>query len=85
MIQTRWVLRWKGDDVKARLVAKGYDQDTTDQETYASTPLLLSFKAAILFAILRGWKVLFGDISTAFLHADLPEGDYIYVEPPKEY
>ena len=33
----------------------------------------------------RGWQVLFGDVSTAFLHAKLQEDERIFVEPPNEY
>ena len=60
VIKTRWVLIWKGEDVKARLVAKGYTQDVTDIDTYASTPLLCSFKILLLIALSRKWRVLFG-------------------------
>ena len=42
LIKTRWVLRWKGDEIRARLVAKGYSQEADPQETYASTPPLLT-------------------------------------------
>ena len=36
-------------------------------------------------ALRRDWEVLFGDVSTAFLHALLDEGEDIHVEPPAEY
>ena len=85
VIKTRWVLVWKGEDVKARLVAKGYTQDVTNMDTYASTPLLCSFKILLLMALSRNWKVLFGDVSTAFLHAKLKDDERIWVEPPLEY
>ena len=85
VIKTRWVLLWKGEDVKARLVAKGYTQDVTDIDTYASTPLLCSFKILLLIALSRKWRVLFGDVSTAFLHAKLSDHERIWVEPPAEY
>ena len=85
VIKTRWVLVWKGEDIKARLVAKGYTQDVTNVDTYASTPLLCSFKILLLMALARGWKVLFGDVSTAFLHAKLQDHERIWVEPPVEY
>ena len=85
VIKTRWVLLWKGEDVKARLVAKGYTQDVTDIDTYASTPLLCSFKILLLIALSRKWRVLFGDVSTAFLHAKLSDHERIWVEPPTEY
>ena len=31
-IHTRWVNRWKGDEVRARLVAKGYKQKIEDKD-----------------------------------------------------
>ena len=82
VIKSRWVLRWKGDEIRATLVAKTYSQDITDLETYASTPLLLTLRKRLLIALNRGWKVLFGDVSTAFL---LPENEEILVEAPQEY
>ena len=85
VIKTRWVLTWKGEDVKARLVAKGYSQDVTDYGTYASTPLLCSLKILLLVAQMRKWEILFADVSTAFLHAQLGEDEIIHVEPPAEY
>ena len=85
VIKTRWVLVWKGDEVKARLVAKGYSQDVTDYDTYASTPLLCSLKILLLVAQTRKLEILFADVSTAFLHAELQSDEIIYVEPPTEY
>ena len=38
-ISTRWVLRWKGDEVRASLVARGFTQHVEDtDDIYASTP-----------------------------------------------
>ena len=77
VIKTRWVVTWKGEDVRARLVAKGYTQDVTNVDTYASTPLVCSFKILLLIALSRNWRVRFGDVSTAFLHAKLQENERI--------
>ena len=85
VIKSRWVFRWKGDEIRARLCAKGYSQDITNMDTFASTPLLLTLKILLLVALARGWKILFGDVSTAFLHALLGEDEEIMVEPPSEY
>ena len=85
VFKTRWVLIWIGEDVKARLVAQGYTQDVTNIDTYASTPLLCSFEILLLMALSRKWKVLFGDVTTAFLHAKLQYHERIWVEPPLEY
>ena len=84
VIKTRWVLVWMGEDVKARLVAKGYSQDVTDYDTYASTPLLCSLKILLFVAQMRKWEMLFADVSTAFLHAELQSDEIICVETPVE-
>ena len=40
IIESRWVLRDKGDKVRARIVAKGYTEQIEDADTiYASTPI----------------------------------------------
>ena len=85
VIISRWVLVWKGEDVKARLVAKGFTQDISELDTYAGTPLLCSLQILLLMAQTRSWQVLFGDTSTAFLHAELQEDERIFVETPIEY
>ena len=42
-------------------------------------------KILLLFAIANKWIILSGDVSTAFLHAELPQDKPIFVKPPKEY
>ena len=40
IIQSRWVLRDKGNKVRARTVAKGFTETVTDlDDIYASTPI----------------------------------------------
>ena len=64
LIGTRWVLRWKEDQVRCRLVAQGYSQELADgEESFASTPQLLSLKILLLFAIANKWTILSGDVS----------------------
>ena len=47
-IATRWVHRWKGDSVRSRLVCRGFTETVTDEDqTYASTPLLVVVKLLI--------------------------------------
>ena len=77
----------KGDEVRCRLVVQDYtrERELEDDLTFASTPLLLSLKILLLFAIQKGYTIIFGDVSTAFLHAELKSGDVIHVRPPKEY
>ena len=88
-ITTRWVLRWKGDEVRARLVARGFTQEVKDpDDIYASTPLLTSLRAFVTLALARGWHMTTGDVSTAFLHAAVttsPDEEDIYIVPPVEY
>ena len=51
-IKTRWVNRYKADEVRCRLVAKDYDQIVNDKDdTYASTPLLNTLKMLLLFGM----------------------------------
>ena len=86
IIPTKWVLKWKGNDVKARICAKGFVQHGLDSDmTFASTPALSTAKVLLALAASKGWKCLLGDISTAFLHAALAEDEEIYVQPPPEY
>ena len=85
VISTRWVKTRKSDGTcRCRIVVRGYDQivDNPD-ETYASTPSLLTLKTLLTLAAARGWHVTLADISTAFLHA-LMDGD-VWVLPPVEY
>ena len=85
-IPCRWVIVWKGNELRCRLVTKGFKQYIEDpSDTFASTPLLLSLKLLLLISIHRNYELIFGDVSTAFLHAPLPEGEEIFVWPPEEY
>ena len=59
---------------RGRIVVRGYYQVVEDpDETYASTPSLLTVKTLLTLAVARGWHL-------AFLHA-LMEGD-VWVLPP---
>ena len=85
VISTKWVKVRKGDGTcRCRLVVRGYDQLIDDpDDTYASTPSLLTLKTLLTLAVARGWHITLADISTAFLHA-LVDGD-VWVLPPVEY
>ena len=85
VISTRWVKTRKCDGTcRCRIVVRGYDQIVEGpDETYASTPSLLTLKTLLTLAVARGWHVTLADISTAFLHA-LMDGD-AWVLPPVEY
>ena len=59
IIGTRWVLRWKGEEVRCRLVAQGYSQELDDpDDSFASTPQLVSLKILLLFALAKKYKII---------------------------
>ena len=73
-----------GNEVRCRLCAMGnYQQEEDKDDIYASTPLLLTLKILILLALLRGYAMVFADVSTAFLYAVMTTE--MYVIPPKEF
>ena len=83
-ITTRWVHRWKGDTVRSRLVCRGFNEPVTDEDqTYASTPLLVMVKLLILLSLSLDWHIEFWDVGTAFLHAAV--AGELYVVPPHEF
>ena len=82
-ISTKWVKRAKGDGVKCRVCVRGYDQAVDPDDTYASTPSLITLKLLLTLAVAHGWHILAGDVSTAFLHALLT--DEVFVIPRVEY
>ena len=77
------VKRAKGDGVKCHVCVRGYDQEVDPDDTYASTPSLITLKLLLTLAVAHGWHILAGDVSTAFLHALLT--DEVFVIPPVEY
>ena len=59
-ITTRWVHRWKGDTVRSRLVCRGFNEPVTgEDQTYASTPLLVMAKLLILLSLSLDWHIEF--------------------------
>ena len=82
-MSTKWVKRAKGDGVKCRMCVRGYDQEVDPDDTYASTPSLITLTLLLTLAVAHGWYLLAGDVSTAFLHALLT--DEVFVIPPVEY
>ena len=83
LITSRWVHRRKGDNlVRSRLVCRGFNEQIADKDDiYAGTPMLSSFRCLLTLSMSRGWEMYTGDVSTAFLHADVRD-DGIHVEPP---
>lgn len=91
-ISCKWVFDIKMKDgvverYKARLVAKGFLQrqglDFTD--TFAPTPSLASVRLVIALALQLGFQVHHQDVKTAFLIPSLPEGERVYMEPPRGF
>ena len=75
-----WVNKPKGDGIRSRLVCKGCYQDMPDKDdVYASTPLLTSLKILLTIGLLKGHRMVFADVSTAFLHAPITEE--VFVRP----
>ena len=84
IIQSRWVLRDKGNKVRARIVAKGFTETINDlDDIYASTPIFCVLRTLLTLACNNGWIGITGDISTAFLPAAATADLYMY--PPKEF
>jgi len=84
VIDTKWVHRYKGQGVRSRLVVRGFMQNIEDaDDTFASTPTLITLKILLLMSLAKDWSVRTADVSTAFLHATLTTD--VYVKPPAEY
>ena len=65
IIESRWVLRDKGDKVRARIVAKGYTEQIEDADTiYASTPIFCILRILLTMAMAKQWTVKAGDFSS---------------------
>ena len=70
---------------KARLVAHGNQQsDPVDYlELYAPVACIELVRVLLSVAVANDWVIVQVDIKGAFLHADLPEDEEIYVRLPK--
>ena len=91
-IGCRWVLRKKYDQhgnvkrYKARLTAKGYAQRQGIDylETFAPVARQNSLRLVLSIAASNDWEIDQGDIETAFLLANMKDGE-IYMEQPEGY
>ena len=84
IIDSRWVHRRKPDGtVRSRLVCRGFKEIIEKDEAYAATPTFSTFKMILSHALNSNHAMYFGDISTAFLHADVLQP--IFAKPPKGY
>jgi len=88
LIETKWVLRNKLDDIgvitrnKARLVTKGYNQEEgiDYDETFAPVARLEVVRLLLAFACMNGFKLFQMDVKIAFLNGIVNEE--IFVSQP---
>ncbi len=83
VVQSRWLLgeRDNGDRVKARIVAQQLNKGSA-MDTYAAAPTSVAARLLAMYATEKHYLVKLGDVSTAFLHATLPDDETVLVEPP---
>ena len=82
VIPMMWLLHdrpMKG--IKARMVAQDVNLGG-HQDTFAASPTTLGQCLLMRVSVVSGWGPAVGDVSTAFLHAPLPEGSVVLVDPP---
>ena len=71
IIESRWALKQKHNEVRARIVAKGYTEPVTDHDLlFASTPLFCILRILLKLALVYNWLVIAEDVSVAVLHAE---------------
>jgi hypothetical protein len=93
ILPTQWVLvikhniTTKQDMAKARAVVGGHRQlkGTDYKEIYAPTTNPATQRAVLSMAAQKGWHVHQMDVNTAFLHANMDEGETVFVYPPEGY
>ena len=85
IIESRWVLKPKHNEVRARIVAKGYTEPVTDHDLlFASTPLFCILRVLLTMALVYNWSVCTGDASVAFLHAAAITHNLV-MRPPHQF
>ena len=89
IVSSRWVLRNKPTAenprrVKARLVARQFSRGAVAADVYAATPTPVGQRLLLERSLERGWPTFLIDVSTAFLHATIPEDMCICIEPPED-
>ena len=82
LIDTKWVVTYKGQGIKARIVARGFQERefvVSDSPTVAKT----AFRTVLSIAASNKWCISTTDIKSAFLQGNYIERD-VYLKPPKE-
>ena len=64
------------------VVCGNFQQVQPGEDTCANTPSSPMLRPLISLASLQEWAVASWDVSTAFLHAQLPEEHIVYCRPP---
>ena len=86
IIESRWVLKQKNNEVRARIVAKGYTEPVTDHDQlFASTPLFCILTVLLTMALVYNWSVCTRDVSVAFLHAAATSNNLVMRPSPEFY
>ena len=82
VINSRWVLSQKDPETtRCRVVAQQLAKNSLD-DTFASTSTPTALRLILFFSLVFQWQVAVGDVSTAFLHAVLPDHVQVFVKPP---
>ena len=82
ILSSKWVHRLKETICKSRIVVRGFEQMWTEALTSSPTPSLTTLLTLLTISISTGMHINTGDVSTAFLHAQLDED--VYILPPTE-
>jgi len=69
---------------KARLATKGFHQifGQDCKETFSPVARLTTIRLLYSISVLLNLRVTQLDVETAFVNAELPEGEQVYIEPP---
>ena len=87
IVSCRFLYRKRPKDVKARVVVQQMRRMATGYswvDLFAAAPTAPSHALMIWHALRKGWPIWEGDLTTAFLHAELEPDEQIYVRPPVE-
>ena len=83
IVRTRWLYTIKHDgSCKARLIATQVAYDHSTPGLFAATLTMPALKVLLWRSAALRWPVKTGDIQAAFLHAEVPAEDHIYLQPP---